>query len=122
MREKPSEFHPKKLDIKTAIIAEGASLSGVINLGAGTPVTIEMPASWDAADITFMESASGATFQDYYDTDGSEITVTASGNRAIRLDASKFAGVGFLQLRSGTSSSPVNQSQERIITLITRVL
>lgn len=122
MKEKPSEVHPKKLDVKTVTITAGNSLSAPIDLGAGTPVAIEMPASWDAANLTFKESADGAAFKDYYDTDGTEVTVTAASSRAIRLDASKFAGIGFLQIRSGTSASPVNQTADRTLNLITRVL
>lgn len=120
--ETPSAAFPRKLDRKTVTIANGASLSGAIDLGAGTLVGIEMPAAWDAADLTFQTSSDNTAFQDYYDAAGTEVTVSADASRNIKLDAADYAGAGQLKVRSGTSDTPVNQTAERTIVLILRVL
>ncbi len=117
-----SDVYPDKLDIKYASIAASASLSGAVPLGAGTPIVIEMPTAWDAANLTFQTSSNGTTFQDYYDSSGNEFTVVASASRNIKIEPSDFAGARHIKIRSGTASVPVNQSAIRSINIGLRVL
>lgn len=122
MREKPSDIHPKKLDVKTATIALGASLSDIIDLGAGTPVSIEMPAGWDAANLTFKTGTDGITHQNYYDAADTEVSIPTAAARNIRLNPSDFAGVQFIQIRSGTAAVPVPQTAARQFRVVVRVI
>lgn len=104
-----------------ATIASGQSLSGVVDLGEIPLVAIQMPAGWDAANITFQASYDGTNFFNLVDGSGNEVTVTNPvANRYIMIRAFyDFFGVRFFKVRSGTSAVPVNQTAQRQIILIT---
>ncbi len=107
----------------SATIANGASLSGVVDIGEGRVLcAIDMPADWTAANLTFQAStASDGTFDSLYDQYGTEKTVTAAEDRYIPLDDPAFwLGVRYVKVRSGTAASAVNQGAERVITLVTK--
>lgn len=104
---------------KTATIAATESLSGVVALGAGAPVAIQMPAGWDAADVTFQGSLDGVNFYDLYD-ESIELQIAVDADRLVSIGASPFAGIPYLKVRSGTSDTPVAQSADRVLTFSTR--
>ncbi len=102
-------------------IANGQSISGAANLGGLRLFGIVMPAAWTAASITFQMSADGgSTWNNVYDQNGNEVTVTAGSSRFIALDPATLPAVQWLQARSGTASSPVNQGADRSLTLVLR--
>ena len=106
---------------KALTIANGASLSGEIDLEGFKNFAIEMPAAWTAANLTFQAaSASGGTFQNVHDDAGTEVVVTAAAARVIGMDAVKreLAALRFIKIRSGTTGTPVNQGAARTLTLI----
>lgn len=103
----------------TATILSGASLSSAIDLSAGRLSRIAIPASWTTANLTFQTSADNSTFNDLYDSYGTEYTVTVGGaSRAIVIPLADFIGVRYLKIRSGTTGTPVNQGADRILTLV----
>lgn len=107
----------------SATIANGESLSGVVDTGEGRVLcAIDMPADWTAANLTFQAStASDGTYDNLYDQYGMEKTVVAAAGRYISLDDPAFwLGVRHLKVRSGTAAAPVNQSAARVINLITK--
>lgn len=108
-----------------ATIADDASLSGAVDLGAGKVlVAIEMPADWTAADLTFQVcSTSDGTYQDLYDQNGTEKNVKVAADRFVGLDDGSFwLGVRYLKVRSGTAASAVAQDRAAgtVINLITK--
>lgn len=108
-----------------ATIADDASLSGAVDLGAGRVlVAIEMPADWTAADLTFQVcSTSGGTYQDLYDQNGTEKNFKVAADRFVGLDDGSFwLGVRYLKVRSGTAASAVAQDRAAgtVINLITK--
>ena len=106
----------------TAIIASGASLSGVVDLGDNVIVALSMPSAWTTAVLSFQSSYDGVTYQelkDEYDALLSYNPLVAS-NRAV--EPQHFLGWRYIKVRSGTAAVPVNQTAERVITLITRPL
>jgi hypothetical protein len=105
----------------TATIANGASLSGAILLGAGVPLALEMPAAFTGTSITFQGSDDGVTYQNLYDDAAQEITVTVAASRNVTLPASLLAGYKFLKLRSGTAGSPTAEGGDRTIGIINRL-
>lgn len=105
-----------------ATIANGTSLSATVDIGGTTLAGIVMPAAWDAANLTFQASHDGTSFNNLYDALGGEKTVTAAASRFIALDPADFAGVRYLKLRSGTSGTPVNQTVNRTVTLLSRAV
>ncbi|QEX18501.1 hypothetical protein FRZ44_38080 [Hypericibacter terrae] len=109
-------------DTVTATVANGESLSDVVDLGGMSLTGIVMPADWDAADLTFQASPTGvgASFADLYDAAGTEITVSAAASIAIAIEPAAWAGLRYLKIRSGTSGSPVNQGADRALVLLVR--
>jgi hypothetical protein len=104
-------------------IASAASLSGAATVAGRLVTGINMPTSWTAADLTFQgaEQVVGGTFQNIYDSDGTELTVSAAASRAIALTSvemdllSAFAAI---KVRSGTAGVAVAQAADRTITLV----
>lgn len=107
-------------EIVTATIANGASLSDALDLGNARLYSIQMPAAWTAAALTFQASAEGVTYADVHDTNGTELSYTVAASRFVRLTPDPWFGTRFLKIRSGTSGTPVNQGGARIITLVLR--
>jgi len=103
---------------QTATIANGASLSGAIDMGPLRPAWLQMPASWTAAAITFQVSYDAVTFQDFYKDDGTEYSVTVAASHAVKLAIADFLGVRAIKLRSGTGGTPVNQAAARDIPVV----
>lgn len=103
-----------------ATIANGAALSGAVDLQGNTIVGIQMPSSWTAANLTFQGSADGTTYQDVYDTSGTEVVITAAASRCIVVNPATFQALRFLKIRSGTTGTPVNQGAARTISLIVK--
>lgn len=102
------------------VIANGESLSGAIGLGNQSPVLLIMPAAWTTADVTLQGSQDGSTYNDIYDRNGNEYTITAAAARLILLDVADIPSVRWLKLRSGTTGTAVNQGAERTLTLVVR--
>lgn len=106
---------------KTVTIANGASLSGAVDLGSTRLIGIVMPAAWTAANLTFQAAVDGVTYSNLYDDLGNEYTVTASTSRHILIAPDDYIGIQFLKVRSGTSGAAVVQAAARVITLVVRV-
>jgi hypothetical protein len=96
-------------------IVINTSLSVAFDIRGGLPAVIEMPAAWDAANLTFQTSGDGSNFFNLYDETGNEVTVTASTSRRIRLEPSQWAGTYQMKIRSGTAAVPVTQTAARTL-------
>tara|TARA_X000001382_G_scaffold97453_1_gene71815 strand:- start:99 stop:452 length:354 start_codon:yes stop_codon:yes gene_type:complete len=105
------------LETQTVTIANGASLSGSVDLGGRKLCAIIMPAAWTSAAITFQASMDGSTFYDVYDA-AVERNVSVGASYYSALAIADYIGIRHLKLRSGTSGSAVNQSADRVITLV----
>lgn len=104
-------------------IATSQSLSTAIDLGDRGLCAIIMPTSWDAANLTFQASSDIAgTYQNVYDSTGTELSVTAAAARHIVLTPASFAGMRFIKVRSGTSGTPVTQTAARTLVPLVREL
>ena len=95
-----------------------------VNLGA---VRIVMPDAWTSASLSFQISGDGGvTYQDLFHAvqtaQGSwttyEVTLSPIVPNTSLLLPSVGANVGWLKLRSGTRSQPVNQAADRTFTLV----
>jgi len=96
-------------------LSEAVSLNGLLLVG------IEMPAEWTAADFTFLAGSVPDVVRDLYGDDDNEVTVQAAEDRYITLaNPLRFAGVKFLQVRSGTAATPVEQEEARLVNMIVR--
>jgi hypothetical protein len=105
----------------TATIAKSGSLSGAVDMGNFRYFSIQMPAAWTAAGLTFQGSLDGTTYQNIYDDSGSEVyipTVSASTNVSCDSIALKLIPYRYIKIRSGTAASAVNQEAARTIYLL----
>lgn len=82
---------------------------------------IVIPAAWDAADISLAGSPDGGnTWMRIYDANGTEYVIKAAAGRYIPIDLSMTMGIKHLRIYSGVSGAPVDQSADRILTLMLR--
>lgn len=102
----------------TATIANGASLSGAINVFGRDIVAIVMPAGWTAAALTFQASVDGVNYFNVHSSGGTEQSYTVDASRYIPVQAGTFAGAQMVRLRSGTAGTPVNQGAQRDIGVV----
>lgn len=104
-----------------ALIANGASLSQAMKFGNATLVGLNFPAAWTAAALTFLASdAEGGTYNTLRDKDGVEFTMTVAADGYYQLPPDVFAGIRWLQLRSGIAGAVVAQGGARTIKCVTR--
>ncbi len=122
---------PGPVTKKQVTIANGTSLSDEADLTGFQVVAIQMPAAWDAANLTFQARPGKKfatttekpeeTLQNVYDDAGTEVSVTAAASRYIAVTGTKLDALlacGALKVRSGTSGVPVNQTANRVLTLV----
>jgi hypothetical protein len=103
----------------TVTIANGASLSGSVDMGAARLVGIIMPASWTAAGLTFQCSSDNSTFYNMYDETGAELTWTVAASTYVTANfPTRWLACRYLKIRSGTSSVAVNQGAARTLTVV----
>lgn len=98
-------------------IADGQSLSDVIDLKGMRLAAIILPSGLAGTSLTFQVSADGTTWADAYKTDDSELEYTVAASRAIT-DLLELIGVRFLKIRTGTSGSPQNQTGAKTLQLV----
>lgn len=113
---------PTNLDpvVVTATIANGASLSGAVDLKSGRVVALAMPAAWTAAVVTFQVSVDGGgTYQDLMDQYAAEVSLAVAQGKTYQLDPAMFLGFSNLKVRSGTSAAAQNQGAARDLALVT---
>jgi hypothetical protein len=103
-------------------ISSGSSLSAPVPLGEFVLTGIAMPAAWDAAGLTFQVSADGGTTWGEMQSTSAAVSYTAAAGQYIAIDPTFWRGINMIKVRSGTSGSPVNQTADRILTLVTRRL
>ena len=92
-------------------IAQGKSLSDGIDCSAGQIVRITVPQEFTEANLTFQVSSDGNLYNDLYDDDGDEVTVTANPDTSIVIAKAWVRSVGFLKLRSGSRDHEVKQRE-----------
>lgn len=101
-------------------IASGTALSPAITLGDKQLTGIGMPAGWDAAALTFQVSVDGGTTFLEMQGAAAVISYAAAANQYVAVDPTLWRGVTTIKVRSGTTGSPVNQTADRILTLLTK--
>lgn len=112
--------------VYTVTIAASASESGAIEIeGQINGFAIEMPAAWDAAAITFLGAHDpNGTFKKIVGDTGTELSVTAATSEIIAVDTATkvqaLRAMKYIKVRSGTAASPVVQTANRTLYLITK--
>jgi hypothetical protein len=109
----------------TFTIANGASLSGVVDLGAGSDfggtgvqVTFFVPSGWDAAAVNALLSLDGVNFFPMSSGLAEFTVVPGLTPSTAAVTAVNFAGARYVKFRSGTAAAPVNQTADRVFTMV----
>ena len=97
------------VELLTITFPLSSSVSGPVRLNGLSVIGYIMPASWDAADLTFQASVDDTTYNNVYTDADAEYTVQAAASRYIIADSVELRGIDYLMVRSGTSGSAVNQ-------------
>lgn len=107
----------------SAVIAAAGTQSGAVTLYGLQLVALQMPASWNSADMTVLASVDGTTYGELNNSNGAAYNITAGTgalNNFIYLSPADFAGVYYLKIRSGAPGSAVTQTAARTISLVVR--
>ncbi len=107
----------------SAVIAAAGTQSGAVTLYGLQLVALQMPASWNSADMTVLASVDDSTYGEMYSKSGVAYSITAGTgalNNFIYLSPADFAGVYYLKIRSGSPGSAVTQTAARTISLVVR--
>ena len=84
-------------------IANGAQLSGAVDLLGFTLCAVETPATFTGTAITFEVSNDNSTFVPVHKEDGNAYSITVSTSRATIVDILKFRGFRYLKIKSGSA-------------------
>jgi hypothetical protein len=90
-------------------ILAGESLSDGADCSGGNLLRITVPQEYTKGNMTFQVSADGNGYNDLYDVDGDEITISASPDTTIVVREEWTKSFNFIKLRSGTRQHPVQQ-------------
>ena len=101
-------------------ISSGGSLSGAAQLNEDALIGIVTPTAWTPGNLTFQVSEDGSTYNNLYDVDGNEVTVTAAASQYIGMVPADYVGFNYVKVRSGTSGTPVAQGGPRTVSLVVR--
>jgi len=114
----------RETDTVTIASGDATGLSGAIDLTGHVLAGIFMPAAWTTGNLTFqaaIDTITG-TYQNVFDNNGNELTVTAAAAEYLAIPPSLFYGLRFIKVRSGTSGTPVTQGGARVLTLVGRLI
>ena len=98
------------------LAADATGKSQAVDLGPNRLWAVQMPAAWTAAALTFLASSEGVTYAPVY-IEGAEYSITVGASQFVVI-GSNLIGAQFVQLRSGTASTPVQQGADRTMKLI----
>jgi hypothetical protein len=84
---------------KTAVVANGETVSAAVNMEGYTPVGVILPTGMEGTSLGFTVSDSLAgTYVTMLDPDGAAVAYTVAAARYFPLDPGWFAGVQFLKM------------------------
>lgn len=99
-------------------ILAGQSVSAIQNIGNRVPLAFAVSANWTAASVSLETSFDSVTFYDVQNQDGLEVSIPVSTGNIVMLSATSLLGIGsYLRVRSGSSSTAVNQSNAATVTV-----
>lgn len=97
-------------------IKAGQALSDGVDCSAGTIVRITVPQEYTQGNMphhmTFQVSTDGNFYNDLFNDEGQEISITARANTGIVVDEVWTRSIAFLKIRSGTRDAPVLQKED----------
>jgi hypothetical protein len=110
-----TNYTQERLESSTATILSGQTESSAIDVLGKVLVGIITPAALTGTAFTLKVSQDGTTFRDYYNTSGSQVSITVGTNRHIGIVSNDFGGIRWIKLVSGSA-----EGADRNITVILR--
>jgi hypothetical protein len=106
------------------VIQSGTSISSAAILGDELSlIGFYMPSAWSTAAVQASVSKDGVTYVPLQSSPGTVWSVNSPSNYyCYYLDNAVFEPWSFVKMRSGTSGTPVNQSQTVTLTLVAKAL
>jgi hypothetical protein len=95
-------------------ILKDESLSDGVDCSAGIIVRITVPQEYTDANMTFQTSSDGNMYNDLYDENGKEITISPEPDTTVVVTGAWVRSIGWLKLRSGTRDNPVDQTKDDV--------
>lgn len=111
--------------VATATIANGASVSGSVDLLSTALLGFIAPSGWTAAALSIEVSVDGSNWSAaIYDGSNSAVGSWSAvvAGAAYAVDAVSMLPFRYVRFRSGSGASPVNQGEQRDFIVITRPL
>lgn len=111
------------VSVVSVTIPNGAGgISASVDLRGLAVVRIVMPATWVAAALTFQGSDDNAAFANLYTAAGVEYSLTVAQGNRVMVPLSDLLGNSYVKFRSGTAALAVNQTADRVLSLVCWVL
>lgn len=102
-----ADMHPVNCYDLTAVVADGQTTSGEVNLQGSTLCGVFLPSGMEGTSLAFTVSDQpGGTFLALTDA-GDAVSYTVAASRYVALNPSLFAGVRYLKLVVGSQTGAV---------------
>jgi hypothetical protein len=98
----------------TATIASGQTVGAAFYVGAKVPVSLQMPASFTGASVSFQGSNDNVTYQAIY-SGSAAYSETVTASKDVALDPNILAGFPYLKIVSASA-----EGADRSIVVLTR--
>lgn len=105
----------------TVTVANGASLSGEIDLQLYTPVAIIPPAGTVGTLLSFQVGIESGALGELANSAGL-VSYPLAAAQPLALNISDFLGWQFLKIRCGTAASASNQNAARTFTIVCKLI
>ena len=105
------------LNLVSVIIPSGNTVSNAIDLADLNMVGLILPVALTSTAMTFNVSPDNINFYHYYNTAGTQVSITVQPNTYVGFTPGDFAGIRYLALVGGTA-----EGADRTIEIVTRTL
>jgi hypothetical protein len=100
--------------IVSLIIPAGQVLSAGVDCSEGYLARIQMPSTWNSANLSFQISHDGVQYYDLLDNNGKEaLMAVIPGTARMVREEPWSSGIGWWKLRSGSRANPIVQDTDR---------
>lgn len=98
----------------TATIANGETVGAAFYVGAKVPISLQMPAAFTGASVSFQGSQDNVTYQQIY-SGGAAYSEVVAASKDVALDGNVLAGYPYLKIVSASA-----EGADRAIIVFTR--
>lgn len=99
----PTDWKSSPNYTSQVVIASGQTTSAALDLAGKTPCGVYLPAALTGTALTFLVSHDGSTYVTVATGAGADYSVTVAADKYVPLDYTKFLGVRYLKLKSGST-------------------